>query len=111
MARVRCRSDLSPRKAVAMRPLARPHVRAYHAGNWVFLATVVAGYVSLFGADKPRPFTPRETAALVALGLIYLAFDAHDWRLATRLGLPLADLFYFGIQLALGTAILYLIPA
>ena len=104
----RCRSDPAPRKGVTVRPLARPHIRAYHAGNWAFAATVVAGYVSIFSADSPHAFTVRESAALVALGLVYLAFGAHDWRLATRLGLPQADVLYFGVQLALGAAILYL---
>ena len=91
-----------------MKAPARPHVRAYRVGNWVFLGTVVAGYVSMFSADSLHALTQREAAPLVALGAVYTLLGAHDWKLATRLGTPQADVLYFGLQLALGTAILYL---
>jgi len=79
---------------------------AGHVGDIAFAVVVLASYVATLTSS--RPFTLREASLLIVTGIAYLSLGIYGFALCERLGSPLAYALYFGLQIPLGTVIVYL---
>ncbi len=71
---------------------------------WVFLLTVVAGYLYVFFA-APGLLTPAEMAVAIGLGAVYCVWSPFSHRLQRRLGQRAGVWLYYGVAslLVIGT--------
>ncbi|HLF01015.1 MAG TPA: sensor histidine kinase, partial [Anaerolineales bacterium] len=76
-------------------------------GNWVFIATVVAGYLSSLVAGDWQINSLR-TIAIMLLGVAYCVIGTVVFDFCPRDGSPRFSILYFAIQIALVAAIFYL---
>jgi signal transduction histidine kinase len=72
----------------------------------LLIGLVVASYITIF-ASPPTDVTPR-IALLVAAGLVYTLLGIYVAPRVQDTGLSLANIGYFGVELVLGGAIVYL---
>ncbi len=82
-----------------------PARRAERSGDWVFIATVVAGYISMFASSPAPGYPPFTTVVLIVLGVLYAVIGTV---VAARVGRGRPAVVYFAVQLTLATTIMYL---
>ncbi|HLB63226.1 MAG TPA: sensor histidine kinase [Anaerolineales bacterium] len=90
-----------------MRASSHSDLHLGRAGDWAFILTVAAGYVSTLFI-RPFPYSPAEFITLLALGALYVTIGTVGIRLFDRLHSRPAWLLYFAIEIALAMVMLFL---
>jgi len=76
------------------------------SGDWVFLLTVMAGYVSIL-IGQPWTVTLRGALGLLGAGAVYMTIGIYGRRVWTSTASPAVAVAYFAILIPLGAMIVY----
>jgi signal transduction histidine kinase len=85
----------------------RRSLDAGRSGDWLTIALVVISYVTTFGVPLPGA-TPLHIAVLIGAGVAYTLIGTYGVRYCERTRAAWAYIAYFCVQIALGSAIVYL---
>ena len=75
-------------------------------GTWLMIILIVATYVGVFSSGFAQ-FSLVEIGVLIFVGVLYSLITIYDEPIRARLGIRWGTVAYFGIQLTLATAFIY----
>jgi signal transduction histidine kinase len=81
-------------------------LRDSRRGDVLFVVLVVISYITIFSSGIA--LTPLQIGVLIAAGVVYALVGLFGFRACERSRKPLAIAAYFGVEISLGTLILYL---
>ena len=85
----------------------RRSLDAGRSGDWLTIALVVVSYATTFGVPLPGA-TPLHIGVLIGAGVAYTMIGTYGVRFCERVRAAWVYVAYFFVQIALGSAIVYL---